>query len=461
MNPSELPKPELRDQLLSAAEVPVHSISVKLIKVKDRGRTDFGNIQELSDNIKSIGLINPILVSRNGSEFNLIAGERRLRAFFYLNRPFIDARILDECPPLLHSQIELDENVMRKELHWTEQAKILQTIHELMVAKHGKSMPGKDKIDPKTGKPKTGWSMEQTAQYVGKSIATVSQNIKAAKLLSSNPELKTQVEHLPLQVAIGEIEKKNKVEATKSLVASGAITLTKTLLFGNAVSLISQIPDNSISAIITDPPFGIQKLAEVNGKTINNNAMSYTAIGSETDNLDSEKIDILFTQLFPELYRVLKPGGHFWIFFSNTFYPRLVEILTDSKLQFDSVPTIWYKGTTAPFLGYRPQPCYEPILFAWKPDPNHPQSYGRKLNSACKSFVDFKPLQEKIHRYQKPLDLLTHLINLSTFQGDLILDPFAGSGSTLKAAIQSKRGAIGFELDHQNYMLAQTNLSET
>ena len=60
-----------------------------------------------------------------------------------------------------------------------------------------------------------------------------------------------------------------------------------------------------------------------------------------------------------------------------------------------------------------------------------------------------------IHPHQKPVDLLEFLIRQSTREGDLVLDPFAGSGSTLIAAINLNRGALGIEIDPKCAKLAE------
>lgn len=59
--------------------------------------------------------------------------------------------------------------------------------------------------------------------------------------------------------------------------------------------------------------------------------------------------------------------------------------------------------------------------------------------------------KEQIHQNQKPTDLLSRMINQHTRRGDLVLDPFAGSGSTAVAAYRLQRDYIGFEIDDEYY----------
>lgn len=65
-----------------------------------------------------------------------------------------------------------------------------------------------------------------------------------------------------------------------------------------------------------------------------------------------------------------------------------------------------------------------------------------------------------VHPTEKPVGLLTSLITSVTKPGDLILDPFAGSGSTLVAAKKAGRRFIGVELDDQYYQIAKRRVEE-
>jgi site-specific DNA-methyltransferase (adenine-specific) len=68
------------------------------------------------------------------------------------------------------------------------------------------------------------------------------------------------------------------------------------------------------------------------------------------------------------------------------------------------------------------------------------------------------PRNVRVHGAQKPIDILIQLIEATTLPGDLVLDPCCGSGSTLVAARESKRSAIGFEKDKDYYTSAFANV---
>ena len=100
-------------------------------------------------------------------------------------------------------------------------------------------------------------------------------------------------------------------------------------------------------------------------------------------------------------------------------------------------------------------PTHENIIFAVKGKFCFP---GHRPNDV----VSFKKLSssQMIHPTEKPVGLLTGLITSVTKPGDLILDPFAGSGSTLVAAKKTGRRFIGIELDDEFFEKAQRRVEE-
>jgi len=62
---------------------------------------------------------------------------------------------------------------------------------------------------------------------------------------------------------------------------------------------------------------------------------------------------------------------------------------------------------------------------------------------------------DKIHPTQKPVNLLRHLIEIFTDEGDVVIDPVAGSGTTLIAAFETNRNSYGFEVDRNFYQSAK------
>lgn len=107
-------------------------LPVRAIRVTDRFRKDIGDISELAASILSVGLLQPIVVRKVGEEYQLIAGERRLRAYEALEYAVIPARVarsLSEVRDLLAA--ERDENTQRKPMLPSEQTALAMAIEEL------------------------------------------------------------------------------------------------------------------------------------------------------------------------------------------------------------------------------------------------------------------------------------------------------------------------------------------
>lgn len=157
----------------------------------------------------------------------------------------------------------------------------------------------------------------------------------------------------------------------------------------------------------------------------------------------------LIIDLIPLLYDVLKDDAPLYMFCGSDnidfFVSQVKKYFTLKNI------IVWDKGNhTAGDLEAQYGKRYEFIIYANK---------GRALfNSTAKRFDDIWHFNRvsgnnQIHQNQKPTDLLSRIINQHTKHGDLILDPFAGSFSTMVAAYRLQRDYIGFEIDDGYYKL--------
>lgn len=195
------------------------------------------------------------------------------------------------------------------------------------------------------------------------------------------------------------------------------------------------MPDESVNAIITDPPYGINYVSQTGARIENDKAP--------------------FIWFLYDAFRVLKSGGTLLCFtrwdVEQTFIDaiELAGFRVKSEVIWDKV----YHGmgdTKAAFA-----PAHENIVFAIKGKYSFPG--GRP-----KDLVTFSKLgsAQMIHPTEKPVGLIANLITAVTKPDDLILDPFAGSGSTLVAAKKSGRRFIGVELDDEYYEKARRRIEE-
>ena len=113
----------------------VKEIALDKIKVSEsRQREDLGDLTELQASLDEKGLIQPISID---GDFNLLAGERRYTSAKNLGWAKISCVIHDITDEISAQEIELYENIHRKELTWQERVQAKKRIHDLMIAEHG------------------------------------------------------------------------------------------------------------------------------------------------------------------------------------------------------------------------------------------------------------------------------------------------------------------------------------
>lgn len=107
-------------------------VSIEKIKISDRIRKDFGNIQELADDIQQNGLINPPVVTQ---DFSLIAGERRIRAMKLLGYQQTEVRVMSVKDAEQALNIEISENEIRKDFSKAERVDYMKRLWRIEAAK--------------------------------------------------------------------------------------------------------------------------------------------------------------------------------------------------------------------------------------------------------------------------------------------------------------------------------------
>ena len=192
---------------------------------------------------------------------------------------------------------------------------------------------------------------------------------------------------------------------------------------------MKRIPDNSINMILTDPPYGMSFRS-------NHRKNKY-------ENIKNDK-DLSWLPVFAEeCYRVSKDNSAHYIFCSFHHIDKFKQEF-EKHFKVKNILT-WVKNNTS--MGDLKgdfAPKTEFILFLHK---------GRSLirGKRDSNVLEYRRTGNKIHPTQKPLDLTEFLITKFSDPGDIVLDPFIGSGTTAVACINTDRNYIGFELDKTYY----------
>ncbi len=239
------------------------------------------------------------------------------------------------------------------------------------------------------------------------------------------------------------------------------------ILTGDCIELMRQLPDASVDAIFADSPYNLQLGAKTLYRPEDQTAAR--AVRDAWDAFDSPAAYDEFTRAWmTECRRVLKPDGAMWVIGSYHNIFRVGAILQDLGFWILN-DIVWVKTNPMPnFRGTRFTNAHETLIWAT------PQKTGKytfnyetmkKLNGGkqmrsdwniniCLGDERIKGADGKsLHNTQKPMDLLRRVILASTKPGDIILDPFMGSGTTAAAARELGRNFIGMERE-ESYVAA-------
>lgn len=207
---------------------------------------------------------------------------------------------------------------------------------------------------------------------------------------------------------------------------------------------LKQLDDNSVDCIITSPPYNKYGLNKFNHRKIKYN--QYNDDMPE-DEYQKWQIDIL-----NECHRVLKDGGSLFYNHKN----RRVKCkehtphdwITKSNLNLYQT-IIWNRNQSPSIFNTFLLPTYEYVFWFTKTRKT-PKVHRDRLDT-IKDIWNITPSRSKIHPATFPDKLVENCILLTTDEGDLVLDPFAGIGTTNKVAERLNRKSIGFEID-KNYI---------
>ena len=228
---------------------------------------------------------------------------------------------------------------------------------------------------------------------------------------------------------------------------------------GDALDLFKKIDSESVDTIVADPPYNL-------GKNYGNNH-------------DLKGFDeyIEFTKSWlSEAKRVLKPTGTIYVFMGVRFISYLYDIMDrDLGLFFNSWIVWHYTQGLGKTRGFSPR--HDDILMFTKSkdfdfnldNVRVPQKYYRSRNNMRGanpgdvwqfSHVHYCNPNRQNHPTQKAEGLIERMVMASSKENGLVLDPFSGSGTTLRVCQQLQRNAIGFELNPDYVEMTNVRLSE-
>ncbi len=232
------------------------------------------------------------------------------------------------------------------------------------------------------------------------------------------------------------------------------------LICNDAIDEMAKLPDACIDLLIADPPYNL-------GKDYGNN----------TDSKSWQDYEAFTNSWLTQAVRILKPTGTIYVFMGVRFIARLyLNMEQDFKLQFNGWITWHYTQGMGRKIGFSPR--HEDILCFTKSknftfnldDIRVPQKYYRERNNMVGanpgdvwefSHVHYCSVERQNHPTQKPEALMERIIRASSNEGDLVLDPFVGSGTTCRVADVLKRRWLGIDINPEYIAMSQARLGLT
>lgn len=283
---------------------------------------------------------------------------------------------------------------------------------------------------------------------------------------------------------------------------------------GDAAALLKKLDPDTVDLVLTDPPYFLDKLdsawdPNAVKKSTTGQTVKHLPAGMKFDPEQGRNLQQWYLEISRSIFDVLKPGGFFMSFSSPRLVHRMAVAMEDAGFHIRDIfiwlyPQGWAKGSS--LARYAPKDRrdelkswktpqvrgnYEPIIVAQKPpvgsltknflksrvglfnfeatlvgglSPSNVLA-TEEVEGVPNIFLVAKPRKKEkgdynTHPTVKPVELLRHLIRLTTDKGALVLDPFLGSGSTAVAALLEGRHYIGFDINEDYVRIARRRIGE-
>lgn len=451
-------------------------LSLKDVIVEDRLRRDLGDIEELARCIANDGLIQPPVVEqREDGKFYLVAGGRRYAALTLLasnenkeEAEFfaqVDFTVLNDLSPSQRKKLELVENIYRNDMTWQEKALGIADYHKLS-----------KKEARKEGE---AWTQDQTGKLLNMSQANVSIALSVADELRNpdSPLWKCDSLQSAMQFQTKQrLDEANK-ELMKRLAARREATqqivrvASNTPIITDVVAQVNQVADkaapkitkdeilsfyyqgdcldvlptlaksHTVNHIVCDPPYGID-MSYLSGDDVGRSSLVERTASEHTvaGNLD------LLPKFLKVAFDCIAEDGFLCMWYDLDHHEKIRVWAEEVGWRVCRWPVVWCK--TSPCMNNAAQynvtksteVCY--IM-------RRSEKSVLKVKQA-KNYVHAGTAATATHPFCKPHEVWKYLIETVSLEGQTIVDPFAGEGSSLASMFKLKRLPIGIEVNEKH-----------
>lgn len=229
-------------------------------------------------------------------------------------------------------------------------------------------------------------------------------------------------------------------------------SLQSLVLTGDALLMLDALRDDSVDLVFTDPPYssGARRDAEKSSRGSMLRGKTWQDGWLASDELSSNGFASLLRAVAVVSYRIVKPGGFFAVWTDWRQLPNVMGLIESAGWRLMSL-VVWDKGSFGMGSVFRNQ--HEFIAVASK-------GVAQANRHDVANVIRAERPDNEFHPTPKPVGLMTEIIDVLSPPGGLVVDPFAGSGSTGLAATQIGRRFLGFEISPEFTDLANARLAQ-
>ena len=291
-------------------------------------------------------------------------------------------------------------------------------------------------------------TQKELSKVANVSHDTIAKVKKIQAQASEEVKAKLSTGEVSINSAYQEIKKEEKKEAYKSKVIENRIEtkISENIINGDSLQILESLEDGCIDVVLTDPPYGISYKSN---RSMYDDAI--TKRGLLNDGKD-EAFNLL-EKTCKVLSRKSADNSHLYFFCSWNVFSDFERII--SKYFTIKTPLVWDKGNKGSGdLENDWGNQTELVIYCTK---------GKKLiNNRRGNVLNVSRLHtsKMVHPTQKPVELLKQILEVSILEGDFVVDPFMGSGSTIKACNILNIKSLGIELDKEMFITANNFINE-
>jgi hypothetical protein len=429
---------------------PPEKIKISSIIITERTRKDLGDMTSLAESIRSVGLMQPIVINEKNE---LVDGQRRIKAFIYLGLkeiPFFRVNLKGIVIGEFHA------NSNRKDFTSSERVAISEAV-EKYIREHSRGA-GRPRLNPKADEnivknndssfnstdiqldkdnsvnltTFSGRLKDNLSRYLGVSRNTLEKEKQIIKAAERDP---TSFENIRQKVDRNKISvdkgfnliqkqiKKDQILASVAADKSAIDNKTLTLLHGDFREESKKISEGSVDLIFTDPPYG------------------------------SEDI-LLYKDLAEVAFRVLKNGGSLVTNVNHCLIPETTNFMEDAGLKRQWTFAAKLSGPFAHFHPKKVSIKWKPLLWFVKGDNTNSLDY-------ISDFIESKSAEKATFEWEQSPIEAEHVISRLTAEGQIVCDPMMGEGTSGVAATKLGRRFIGIEINPERFDIAKARMSKT